>query len=127
MDNTKIERIHTSLKTISGLMNHLDEVSKRSSENITLGSHINVKLDMFNDNLESVIDNLSDIITDIDNNTCSLSVETKQIYKSRAQIQSLCTELFPIIFGHILSKNISEQESHVHHDVHADPSDPLYF
>jgi len=127
MDNTKIERIHTSLKTISGLMNHLDEVSKRSSENITLGSHINVKLDMFNDNLESVIDNLSDIITDIDNNTCSLSVETKQIYKSRAQIQSLCTELFPIIFGHILSKNISEQESHVHHDAHADPSDPLYF
>jgi len=127
MDNTKIDRIHTSLKTISGLMNHLDEVSKGSSENITPGSHINVKLDMFNDNLESVIDNLSDIITDIDNNTCSLSIETKQIYTSRAQIQSLCTELFPIIFGHILRKNISEQESHVLHDVHADPSDPFYF
>ena len=127
MDNTKIERIHTSLETISGLMTHLDGVSRMSSENITPGSHINVKLDMFNDNLESVIDNLSDIITDVGNNTCSLSAETKQIYKSRAQIQSICTELFPIIFGHILSKNISEQESHVLHDVHEGPSGPFYF
>ena len=127
MDNTKIERIYTSLETISGLMNHLDRVSKGSSENITQGSRVNVKLDMFNDNLESVIDNLSDIIADVDNNTCSLSVETKQIYQSRVQIKSLCTELFPIIFGHILRKNISEQESHARRDVHADPLGPFYF
>lgn len=130
MDNTTMHNIRQSLDHIYKLVNHLDNISNKQNgrpDDTCIVRNINIKLNILDENLESIIDNITDIITDSNNGDSLLSKETRDLYKSRAQINSTCKELFPIIFNHILHKNINAQVDHVHHAHHADPPDLSYF
>ena len=125
--NNKINTIFASLDHIRSLVHTVEETYNKARLDNQTNYNINIKLDILNDNLESILDNLSDINLDMENNCSELSEETKELYRSRSKIKDICVELFPTIMTHILNKNINDQVVHEDHEVPLVQRDLSYF
>jgi hypothetical protein len=71
---------------------------------------LEIKLKLFENNLDLIQENILDLINDYNNNHSKLSHETVEYCKNNETIRKVCIDFFPFIFASILNKNINDQE-----------------
>jgi len=65
--------------------------------------NMNIKLSVFNDNLESIKDNIYDLIKDLDD--CKLPSHLKSHIELSAKTNEICKAFYPLILLRILHDN----------------------
>ena len=96
------QNIVTSINEISELYTKYTYLLKNSSLSDTSKTNMNIKLSIFNDNLESIKENIYDLINDLDN--CRLPPHLKLQTELSVRTNEICKTFYPLILLKILNE-----------------------
>ena len=91
---------NSSINEILELYINYTKLLKKTSLSETSKINMNIKLSIFNDNLESIKDNIYDLIKDLD--SCLLPHHLKSKIELSAKTNEVCKAFYPLILLQIL-------------------------
>lgn len=106
-----MEDIQNKFKIINELSNNLSVLHKNNNNfNDKSKKSFEIKLKLFSENLDLILENLTDLTNDITQDYSELSIDVRNYCKDSSSIDSVCKELYPLILLKILSRNLTDQE-----------------
>lgn len=104
-----MEDIQNKFKIINELSNNLSVLHRNNNFNDKSKKSFEIKLKLFSENLDLILENLTDLTNDITQDYSELSTNVKNYCKDSSNIDSICKEFYPLILLKILSRNITDQ------------------
>tara|TARA_B100000925_G_C21976002_1_gene460171 strand:+ start:734 stop:1060 length:327 start_codon:yes stop_codon:yes gene_type:complete len=105
-----MEDIQNKFKIINELSNNLSVLHRNNNNfNDKSKKSFEIKLKLFSENLDLILENLTDLTNDITQDYSELSKNVQNYCKDSTDINSICKEFYPLILLKILSRNITDQ------------------
>ena len=107
-----MEEIQNKLETVNDLFNNLS-ILNNQQEDISNKDRLalTIKYKIFSDNLDSIIENLTDLTLDLKHKKSVLPENITNLCYNNSKVDEICKEFYPLILLSIVNKNFNDQRN----------------
>ena len=107
-----MEEIQNKLDTVNDLFNNLN-ILNNQQEGISDKDKLalTIKYKIFSDNLDTIIENLTDLTQDLTDRKSVLPENIINLCYNNRKVDEICKEFYPLILLSIVNKNFNDQRN----------------
>ena len=107
-----MEEIQNKLETVNDLFNNLSTLNNQQ-EDISDKDRLalTIKYKIFSDNLDTIIENLTDLTQDLTDRKSILPENIINLCYNNRKVDEICKEFYPLILLSIVNKNFNDQRN----------------
>tara|TARA_B100000925_G_C21934671_1_gene441836 strand:+ start:631 stop:957 length:327 start_codon:yes stop_codon:yes gene_type:complete len=107
-----MEEIQNKLETVNDLFNNLN-ILNNQQEGISDKDKLalTIKYKIFSDNLDTIIENLTDLTQDLTDRKSILPENIINLCYNNRKVDEICKEFYPLILLSIVNKNFNDQRN----------------
>jgi hypothetical protein len=107
-----MEEIQNKLETVNDLFNNLN-ILNNQQEGISDKDKLalTIKYKIFSDNLDTIIENLTDLTQDLTDRKSVLPENIINLCYNNRKVDEICKEFYPLILLSIVNKNFNDQRN----------------
>ena len=107
-----MEEIQNKLETVNDLFNNLN-ILNNQQEDIPDKDKLalTIKYKIFSDNLDTIIENLTDLTQDLTDRKSILPENITNLCYNSRKVDEICKEFYPLILLSIVNKNFNDQRN----------------
>lgn len=107
-----MEEIQNKLETVNDLFNNLS-ILNNQQEDISNKDRLalTIKYKIFSDNLDTIIENLTDLTQDLTDRKSILPENIINLCYNNRKVDEICKEFYPLILLSIVNKNFNDQRN----------------
>ena len=107
-----MEEIQNKIESINDLFNNLNLLNNQQKD-ISYKDKIalTIKYKIFSDNLDTIIENITDLTQDLTNKNSILPENIQNLCDNSAKVNEICKDFYPLILLSIIHKNTNDQRS----------------
>ena len=107
-----MEEIQNKLETVNDLFNNLN-ILNNQQEDISDKDKLalTIKYKIFSDNLDTIIENLTDLTQDLTDRKSILPENITNLCYNSRKVDEICKEFYPLILLSIVNKNFNDQRN----------------
>ena len=107
-----MEEIQNKLETVNDLFNNLS-ILNNQQEDISNKDRLalTIKYKIFSDNLDTIIENLTDLTQDLTDRKSILPENINNLCYNNRKVDEICKEFYPLILLSIVNKNFNDQRN----------------
>ena len=107
-----MEEIQNKLETVNDLFNNLS-ILNNQQEDISDKDRLalTIKYKIFSDNLDTIIENLTDLTQDLTDRKSILPENIINLCYNNRKVDEICKEFYPLILLSIVNKNFNDQRN----------------